>query len=114
MAARCQGAREDGVVELAGWRLIINHRGIVTLVPEPRARVPGLIWRLTPACNAALDRDEGVAKGVYREEELEAGGAPALMYLAMTWRTHRRSCRHCTGIRCAWSIRPSTRRTCAS
>jgi len=82
MAARCQGAREDGVVELAGWRLIINHRGIVTLVPEPRARVPGLIWRLTPACEAALDRHEGVAKGVYRKEELEAGGAPALVYLA--------------------------------
>jgi hypothetical protein len=62
MAARCPGLART-VVELAEWRLIINHRGIVTLVPEPRARVPGLIWRLTPACEAALDRHEGVAKG---------------------------------------------------
>jgi hypothetical protein len=50
---------------------------------HPRhARTPGAGWRLTPACEAALDRYEGVAKGVYRKEKLEAGGAPALVYLA--------------------------------
>ncbi len=82
MAARCPGAREDGVVELAGWRFVINGRGVATLAPEPGARVFGLVWRLTPACEAALDRHEGVAKGAYRKAELEAGGAPALVYLA--------------------------------
>ncbi len=82
MAPRCPEALEDGAVELAGWRLIINGRSVATLVPEPGARVFGLIWRLTPACEASLDRHESVAKGVYRKAELEAGGAPALVYLA--------------------------------
>ena len=82
MAKRCPGAREDGAVELAGWRFVINGRGVATLVPEPGARVFGLIWRLTPACEASLDRREGVARGVYRKAELGAGGAPALVYLA--------------------------------
>ena len=70
------------MVELTGWRLSINRRGVATLVPVPGARMPGLIWRLTPACEAALDRHEGVAKGAYRKAELEAGGAPALVYRA--------------------------------
>ena len=82
MAGRCPGAREGEAVELAGWRFVINRRGVAAIVPDPGARVFGLIWRLTPACEAALDRHEGVAKGVYRKEELEAGGAPALVYLA--------------------------------
>ena len=82
MAGRCPDAREDGVVELAGWRFVINRRGVAAIVPDPAARVFGLIWRLASACEAALDRHEGVAKGVYRKEELEAGGAPALVYLA--------------------------------
>jgi AIG2-like family len=82
MGRRCPAAEEGEVAELAGWRFVINRRGVATVVPEPGARVLGLIWRLTPACEAALDRYEGVAKGVYRKEELEAGGAPALVYLA--------------------------------
>ena len=69
------------MVELAGWRLIINHRGVATLVPEPGARVPGLIWRLTPACEAALDRHEGVAKGVYRKRSWK----PAARRPSCTW-----------------------------
>ncbi len=111
MAARCPKALEEGVVELSGWRLIINGRGVATLVPDPEARVFGLVWRLTPACEAALDRHEGVARGVYRKAELEAGGAPALVYWPRTPPRARRGTAtwsaSCGPPRCAASIPPT-------
>lgn len=82
MARRCPAAKSGEVVELPGWRFVINRRGVATLLPEPGACAAGLVWHLTTACEAALDRYEGVAQGLYRREEVEAGGAPALVYLA--------------------------------
>jgi hypothetical protein len=52
------------VVELPGWRFVINRRGVATLLPEPGACAAGLVWHLTTACEAALDKYEGVAGGL--------------------------------------------------
>jgi hypothetical protein len=82
MARRCPAAKPGEVVELPGWRFVINRRGVATLLPDPGACAVGLVWHLTAACEAALDRYEGVADGLYRREEIAAGGAPALIYLA--------------------------------
>ena len=82
MARRCPAAVAGETVRLPGWRFIINRRGVATLLPERGAVACGAIWHLTPACEAALDVAEGVATGVYRKAEIEAGGAPALVYLA--------------------------------
>jgi gamma-glutamylcyclotransferase (GGCT)/AIG2-like uncharacterized protein YtfP len=82
MTERCPAARERELVALPGWRFIINRRGVATLVPDAEEQVWGLVWHLTPACQAALDRYECVARGVYRRVEVEVGGEPALIYLA--------------------------------
>lgn len=82
MARRCPQAMAGEVVPLAGWRFAINRRGVATLLRDDAATAYGLIWHLTDACERALDRYEGVGKNVYRKDTIEAGGAPAQVYLA--------------------------------
>ncbi|WP_369407865.1 gamma-glutamylcyclotransferase family protein [Roseomonas rosulenta] len=82
MAQRCPQAVPGEVVSLSGWRFVINRRGVATLLRDEVATAYGLIWHLTEACERALDRYEGVAKDIYRKEMIEAGGGPALVYLA--------------------------------
>ena len=61
MAYRCPAAQPaETVCSLSGWRFIINRRGVATILPAPAFRVLGLIWHLTPDCEAALDEYEGV------------------------------------------------------
>lgn len=82
MAQRCPQAVAGEVVALPGWRFAINRRGVATLLRDEAATAYGLIWQLTEASERALDRYEGVAKDIYRKEVIEAGGGPALVYLA--------------------------------
>jgi len=44
--------------------------------------VLGLIWELTPACEIALDRYEGVHRGLYCKHQIAIGGGDALVYVA--------------------------------
>lgn len=82
MAQRCAAARPLGGADLPGWRFAINRRGVATLLEAPGASAFGLVWELTPACEAKLDRYEGVGSGHYRKAEIDVAGAPALVYLA--------------------------------
>ena len=82
MGRRCPAAVPAELVLLEDWRFIINREGFATLLPCPGARAHGLIWHLTPACEASLDIYEGVATGEYRKAEMPAGAGPALIYLA--------------------------------
>ena len=57
------------------------------MVPEPGAVVHGVLWELTPADEAELDRYEAVAEGLYEKATLPVnapGGSRAdvLVYLA--------------------------------
>jgi hypothetical protein len=61
-------------------------RGVADCVYEPGSQCPGALWKITPACEAALDRYEGVAGGFYRKEYAELSGIDGethLMYYAM-------------------------------
>lgn len=87
MAQRCPAAGFVGAALLPDHRLLINTRGVSTVVPEAGNAVHGVLWRLTPACEATLDEIEGVARNIYRKEEvlpfLDAGAAgPAMIYVA--------------------------------
>jgi hypothetical protein len=82
MARRCPAAVPGEVVRLEGWRFGINRDGFATLLPRPGAVAWGLIWQLTPVCEAALDTYEGVETGEYRKVAWQVGAAPALVYLA--------------------------------
>lgn len=84
MAQRCPAAGFVGPAELPGYRLLINTRGVSTIVPEAGQIVNGVLWRLTPVCEAALDEIEGVARGVYRREMVQPSGTAeaAMAYVA--------------------------------
>jgi len=75
-----------GVARLDGYRFIITADGYASVVPYPRARVHGLLWRLTTRDRVTLDRWENTAAGLYLAKMLPvvAGGRrrPALVYVA--------------------------------
>ena len=75
MARRCPTAVVVQVGRLAGYRFIINARGYATIVPDPADAVHGVVWRLEPTDEAALDHYEGVAEGLYRKETVTVHGA---------------------------------------
>lgn len=72
MAERCPGAVALGAARLRGRRLAFNawseRRGglVADVPPAPGGGVWGVLWRVTEAHAAALDRYEGVARGQYR------------------------------------------------
>ena len=70
MAWRCPSARIAGPSVMKGWRLLFRgaQRGAVaTVEPCQGAAVPILVWEITPADEAALDRYEGWPV-LYRKE----------------------------------------------
>ncbi len=82
MARRCPAAREIGTAVLPGWRFIVARGGYTTLVPDPAARVVGVLWSLTPACERTLDAFEEIDGGLFRRDAIVVAGEPALVYLA--------------------------------
>ncbi|MBI1179164.1 MAG: hypothetical protein GC201_01305 [Alphaproteobacteria bacterium] len=87
MAERCPAAAFVGPAVLPGHRLLINRRGVSTVVPEPGSEVHGVLWRLTPACEATLDVIEGIGPGHYRKDTVSPVAEPdpgedAMVYIA--------------------------------
>jgi hypothetical protein len=82
MTHRCPAARLVGPARLDGWRFRIMTRGFATILPDPASHVLGLVWALTPACEAALDRYEGVHRGLYAKQDILIGPDKALVYIA--------------------------------
>jgi hypothetical protein len=82
MARRCPAAREIGTTVLPGWRFVVGRRGYGTIVPDPAARVVGVLWSLTPACERTLDEFEEIDGGLFRRESILVAGEPTLVYLA--------------------------------
>jgi gamma-glutamylcyclotransferase (GGCT)/AIG2-like uncharacterized protein YtfP len=84
MARRCPRARPLGLARLERHRLAIMREGWLTAVHASRTSVHGLLWDLALADVPALDRYEGVARGLYAKSVqpvVTAGGAKrALVY----------------------------------
>lgn len=74
MRRRCPNATPLGRVLLPDWRLVF--RGVADCVCEPGAVCHGGLWRITSACERALDRYEGVAGGAYRKEFIRLEDRP--------------------------------------
>ncbi|RYB04774.1 gamma-glutamylcyclotransferase family protein [Lichenibacterium ramalinae] len=64
MRARCPAAVPLGPAHLPDHALVF--RAWADVVPRAGSRVAGGLWRITPACAAALDLYEDVADGLYR------------------------------------------------
>ena len=82
MARRCPAAREIGTTILPGWRLVVTRGGYSTIVPDPAARVVGVVWSLTPVCERTLDEFEEIDSRLFRRDNIIVAGEPALVYLA--------------------------------
>ena len=65
MSRRCPAAVPLGRLLLKNWKLVF--RGVADVIQEPGAVVYGGVWRITPACERALDVYEGVASGLYEK-----------------------------------------------
>jgi hypothetical protein len=90
MRQTAPGAVLVGPAILADHRVTIGRAGYGTLVPAPGEHVPGVVWQLTPADEAALDRFEGVDRGFYIKETREVATAsgiePMMVYVAVDQR----------------------------
>lgn len=66
MAHRCPNAKVVGPVTLENYELTFRGRtdgnGVANIEPNEGAVVHGLLWRITPKCEAALDHYEGTPR----------------------------------------------------
>lgn len=68
MLSRCPAAVPLGRAALPGHALVF--RSWADVEPHPGSSVAGGLWRVTPACLAALDGYEDVEAGLYRRVTL--------------------------------------------
>ncbi|MBM3550768.1 MAG: gamma-glutamylcyclotransferase [Alphaproteobacteria bacterium] len=86
MAARCPRSQLAGTGRLAGYRMILMASGFVSVAPDRRMCVHGVMWDVAVGDVAALDRYENVAHGLYVKRYLPilrepVGSARALTYV---------------------------------
>ena len=68
MSTRCPGSIYEGTAVLHGWRWQINSRGVANIVRQrqPSSQLAeGLVFSVTEENERALDRFEGVKRGLY-------------------------------------------------
>ena len=77
MRLRCPAAEALGEFYLQDWRLAFYSHA--TVVPSPGDQVPGVLWRLTPECEASLDAFEGYPS-YYIKTDIEQAGRRFFVY----------------------------------
>ena len=82
MAFRCPAAQVVSPVTLNGYRLLF--RGVATIVPDPVAQVKGLLWKLTPECERALDHYEGYPD-LYEKQNVSVMDKAGKEYASMVY-----------------------------
>ncbi len=85
MAECCPGARRLGAAVLPGHTFAIAAQGFGRAAPAPDRDLPGVLWELTEADLAALDRFEGIPDGMYRQELAEVRDAEGRRFQAMLY-----------------------------
>ena len=96
MEQRCPGARIVGPVTLENYELRFRGHGFATIAPKENCSVHGLLWKLTPACEQALDRYEGYPRH-YTKEPVTVRTADGREFLSwlMLWRNRCAASPHC-------------------
>jgi len=77
MSRRCPDAVPLDKIYLPDTQLVF--RGVADVVYKQGSICPGGLWKLTPRCEAALDRYEGYRddqSGMYRKEYVQVDGLP--------------------------------------
>ena len=65
MHQRCPGAKPVGVAKYNNNQLIINTRGVASVISDSGANCYGILWAVTEEHMRSLDRYEGVKLGLY-------------------------------------------------
>jgi hypothetical protein len=65
MARRCPRSKALGLARLERHRLAVMREGWLTAVRDPASAVHGVLWDLALSDVAALDRYEGLSRGLY-------------------------------------------------
>ncbi|MCX7900589.1 MAG: gamma-glutamylcyclotransferase [Methylocystis sp.] len=86
MAARCPRSRLLGRARLARFRPFAMSCGYLSVAPDARAQVHGVLWDVPPGDVGALDRFEEVARGLYVKRVAPVlrepfGSTQALLYI---------------------------------
>lgn len=88
MAYRCPDAQVIGPVTLEDYELTFrgrtDGRGVANIEPKEGSVVHGLLWRITPKCEIALDRYEGVPR-LYVQQEVTVRDANDKPYTVMAY-----------------------------
>lgn len=84
MRSRCPNAQPVGRILLTNSKLVF--RGVADLEYAPNSVTPCGIWRVTPDCEHALDRYEGIGSGFYYRDlnirlRFRGNSERALVYL---------------------------------
>ena len=84
MARRCPRSKALGVARFERHRLCVMREGWLSVVRDPRAAVHGVLWDLALSDVPALDRYEGLPRGLYAKAVqpvvTPAGAKRALVY----------------------------------
>jgi len=95
MAVRCPAATPVCPVALDNYRLAFrgsfNFSGVATIIPAQGEKVYGLLWRITPACEQALDRYEGYPR-LYGKEQVTVRDRNGQQYPVMVYIMAREFC----------------------
>ncbi len=70
MVMRCPESKKLGMARLAGYRWIITTRGYANVVESEHDEVEGVLFEISDADEASLDKFEGVASGCYDKSKL--------------------------------------------
>ena len=89
MSRRCPGAEYVGAASLPGYRFIVNGRGYATVRTASASEAPGVLWRLQPSDEAALDRYEGYPGGLYDKAYRAVSDAAGTRTQALVYIDHR-------------------------
>jgi len=71
MDERCPGSVPIGVATLAGWRFVINDRGVASIAKDEASEVIGVVWEITEEHEETLDGFEGVADDWYCKDHVD-------------------------------------------
>jgi cation transport regulator ChaC len=71
MSTRCPTSSAVMNGELREHRFMINADGVATVVADLGSAVHGRLWQLSAKDERALDRYEGVARGIYKKSHVE-------------------------------------------
>ncbi len=85
MARLCPRSKALGPARFLRHRLVVMREGWLTVTREPRSAVHGVLWDLALADVPALDRFEGLTRGLYAKLTqpvvAERGARQALVYI---------------------------------